>query len=73
MAQYFASYNSPRALWWANNGDTVFALGLFGLAMYGWSRNAFKIVDLDFHTHTEHGAKPVNSDGEFLYLNGAWF
>ena len=51
MAQYFASYNSPRALWWANHGDTVLLFGLFGLAMYGWVRNESEMQEILTHKH----------------------
>ena len=62
-AQHFMGEVAP--LW-------IIATALFGV-FYLTNRNRSDIIDLNYHHHERHGASPVNFDGDYLYLSGAWF
>jgi len=87
MAQYFTTslYDSREALERQQRYVTIAAFGALALILInsaiGFS-NAFDIIDLNDHSHhqrnpavSEYTSTPVtvNSDGEYLYLSGAWF
>ena len=78
MTQYYtdAFYTSERALKRNQRLDMAQTIALMAAVLllgYQGYKNSGDIIDLKYHRHESHGAQPVNSDGEYLYLSGAWF
>ena len=72
--QYYTTQYTSRAQHLIGEVAPLFIFGAGMLyLLYRNYKNSIDINALDFHSHTAHGTIPVNSDGEFLYLNGAWF
>lgn len=83
MAQYFTTYNSREALGRQRRYAKIATFGIFALIAFNGVvgfKNQYDILDLKYHSHHQRNpavsmttSAPVNADGEYLYLSGAWF
>ena len=83
MANYYRTYTSEKALLDSERYAKITTYGIIALIVYTGViafKNKYDLIDLKYHSHHQRNpavsmttSAPVNRDGEYLYLSGAWF
>ena len=85
MANYYRTFTSEKALLDSERYAKITTYGIIALITYTGVvafKNKYDIIQLNRHDHNVtqnqqmkvlNVSRPVNSDGDYLYLSGAWF